>query len=51
MTRLLHRITLGLTPAQIACCVALFMLTSIGAIALAWWFRRSNRKAGGCNHG
>lgn len=47
MRALLHRITLGLTPPQIALCAGVFMLTSIGAIALAWWFRRSNRQCSG----
>lgn len=43
----MKRLTLGLTPTQITLCVGLFMLTSIGAFALAWWFRRRNRTA--CN--
>lgn len=35
---------LGLTPWQIAAVMAVFVLTLIGALALAWAFRRWNGK-------
>lgn len=34
----------ALSPTQIACVTALFFATSIGALLLAWWFRRYNNR-------
>jgi len=36
------RFTFGLSPAQITCVTALFFATSIGALVLAWGFRKWN---------
>ena len=36
------RFTFGLSPVQIACVTALFFATSIGALVLAWGFRKWN---------
>lgn len=36
--RLVSRATLGLTPLQITAVIAVFFVTSIGALLLAWAF-------------
>lgn len=41
----LSRITLGLTPPQIAAVGAVLIVTLIGALLLAWAFRRWNNRA------
>jgi len=40
----LDRLSMGLSPRQIALVALLFLATSIGAFVLAWWFRRRNRE-------
>lgn len=40
----MNRLTLGLTPPQCACVLAMFMVTLVGAIALAMAFRLWNAR-------
>ena len=44
MRKFYDRITLGLTPPQLAAVGAVFIVTLIGAILLAWALRRYNRR-------
>ena len=41
---MLAKLKCGLTPTQIACVLALFVFTLIGALALAWGFRKWNSR-------
>jgi hypothetical protein len=42
---MLQKLTLGLHPWQCAAVVAVFFLTLVGAILMAWGFRKWNTRA------
>lgn len=42
---MMGRLTMGLTPRQCALVALVFIASLFAALALAWWFRRRNRKS------